>query len=82
MHANVVAHEPHEALFVPDNDSMVFYRALADFGEHRLYPHGIIYMEIHESLGGQVQKLFDERGYTVTLKKDMQGKERMVKAAK
>ena len=80
MSPNVVAHEPHTALFVPDNDALVFYKALAQFGKHRLYKNGNLYMEIHESLGKNVVDLFHQEGYShVELRKDMQGKERMVK---
>lgn len=80
MHRNVVAHEPHQALFVPDEDPLIFYSALAEFGKERLYSGGAIYAEIHERLGSAVSKMFEEKGYAVELKKDMQGKERMVKA--
>lgn len=83
MQPNVVAHEPHRALFVPDNDALVFYKALADFGKERLYTGGSIYAEIHENLGAAVVQLFESEGYQqVELKKDMQGKDRMVKAIK
>ena len=82
MNANVVDHEPHTALFVPDNDALIFYKALAQFGKKRLYENGSIYMEIHEELANDVLNLFKENGYSnVELKKDMQGKDRMIKAA-
>lgn len=81
MHANVVNHEPHTALFVPDNDALIFYKAIAQFAKKRLYEKGSIYVEIHEALGEDVVNLFKENGYThIELRKDMQGKERMVKA--
>ncbi|MCW3074802.1 MAG: hypothetical protein JWP69_1871 [Flaviaesturariibacter sp.] len=79
---NVVAHEPHLALFVADNDALVFYKALAHFGKKRLYDTGSIYAEIHEALGEAVITLFKEEGYQVELRKDMQGKDRMVKASR
>jgi release factor glutamine methyltransferase len=83
MRANVVEHEPHTALFVPNNDPLVFYRALALFGRRRLYEHGNIYMEIHEDLSNDVSTLFEAEGYTsIQIRKDMQGKERMVKVVK
>jgi release factor glutamine methyltransferase len=83
MDRNVVEHEPHLALFVPNDDPLVFYRALAKFGMHRLYENGSIYMEIHEDLGNQVTDLFKEQGYfSVVVKKDMQGKNRIVKVKK
>jgi release factor glutamine methyltransferase len=82
MHLNVVDHEPHTALFVPDNDPLIFYKALAEFGKKRLYENGSIYMEIHEGLGQDVTDLFRENGYSnIELRKDMQGKDRMVRAS-
>ena len=63
MHRNVVDNEPHTALFVPDDDPLIFYKALAIFGKHHLSENGSIYMEIHENLGSQVTDLFKEEGY-------------------
>jgi release factor glutamine methyltransferase len=81
MQPNVVAHEPHTALFVPDKDPLIFYKALAEFGKKRLYENGNIYMEIQEALSQNVAALFKNYGYSnIELKKDMQGKDRMVKA--
>ncbi len=81
MNANVVNHEPHTALFVPDNDALIFYKALAQFGKNRLHKNGTIYAEIHEGLANDITVLFETEGYAnVELKKDMQGKDRMVKA--
>jgi release factor glutamine methyltransferase len=77
---NVLNHEPHTALFVPDNDALVFYKAIAEFGKDHLKPDGVIYAEIHEYLGEVVSNLFNSGGYRTVIKKDMQGKERMVKA--
>jgi release factor glutamine methyltransferase len=80
MDPNVVRYEPHAALFVPDEDALVFYRALARFGKHRIYPNGCLYMEIHEDLGKEVVSLFRQEGYReIELRKDMQGKDRMIK---
>ena len=80
MHLNVVDFEPHEALFVPDNNAVIFYSALAAFGRHRLHKSGSIYAEIHEDSGSEVTDVFKREGYSVELRKDMQGKERMIKA--
>jgi release factor glutamine methyltransferase len=83
MAINVVAHEPHTALFVPDDEPLIFYKALADFGKHRLHSGGHMYMEIHEDYGLFVTQLFKKEGYTnIDLKQDMQGKDRMVKVQK
>lgn len=80
MHPNVVDFEPHTALFVPDNDALIFYKAIAGFAKKRLYSNGTIYLEIHEDLGAAVVELFQSEGFaSVEIKKDMQGKERMVK---
>lgn len=80
MHANVLNHEPHLALFVPDNDALKFYKAIAHFAKKRLHANGLLYFEIHEDLGEAVVALLESEGYQAELKKDMQGKERMVKA--
>lgn len=80
MRANVLDFEPHLALFVLDQDPLIFYKALADFGKLKLHPRGFIYAEIHEDMGPQVVSLFEQEGYAIELRKDMQGKERMIKA--
>lgn len=80
MNANVVAYEPHSALFVPNDDALIFYKAIIDFSRKRLYDGGTIYLEIHEKLGEAVTALFRNGGYnTIELRKDMQGKNRMVR---
>jgi release factor glutamine methyltransferase len=82
MKKNVLEFEPAAALFVPDNDSLVFYNAIADFGKEKLNDKGNIYVEINESLGDQVKNLFQSKGYSsVELKKDLQGKDRMIKVS-
>ena len=80
MRLNVLNYEPGEALFVPDNDVLVFYKAIADFGKKHLNRNGVIYAEINESLGEATASMFQLSGYNVEIKKDMQGKDRMIKA--
>lgn len=81
MQPNVVAYEPHTALFVPDEDALLFYKAIARFSKKRSYQNGAVYVEIHESLGREVANLFSDAGFQeVIIKKDMQGKDRMIKA--
>jgi release factor glutamine methyltransferase len=81
MGAHVTQFEPHLALFVDDADPLVFYRALAGFAQRKLNPGGAIFAEIHEESGKQVEAVFRQNGFQqVTLRKDMQGKERMIKA--
>jgi release factor glutamine methyltransferase len=81
MKKNVLEFEPATALFVPDDDSLVFYKAIADFGKEKLNKKGSIYVEIHENIGEQVKNLFQSKNYSsVELRKDLQGKDRMIKA--
>ncbi len=80
MNNNVLQYEPATALFVPDNDSLVFYKAIAAFGKTHLNKSGSIYTEIHESSGNATMEFFQSAGYTTELKKDMQKKDRMIKA--
>lgn len=80
MSRNVLDYEPHTALFVPNDDALLFYKAIAEFARKRLYEDGAIYLEIHEDLGSAVVQLFQQEGYhDVVIEKDMQGKERMVR---
>jgi release factor glutamine methyltransferase len=81
MRENVLKYEPKVALFVPDEDALVFYKAIAKFSNQHLKENGTVYVEINEALGEEVVKLFKNYGFAeVTLRKDMQGKDRMVKA--
>ena len=82
MHQNVLDFEPHLALFVPDNDALLFYRKIALFGKDHLQKNGSVYVEINEALGNDTADLFISNNYTVELKKDLQGKDRMLKAIK
>jgi release factor glutamine methyltransferase len=81
LEPNVRQHEPHIALFVPDENPLLFYEALAQFGKKNLRLGGAVYAEIHEKQGEAVVQLFQNAMYaSVLLKKDMQGNNRMVKA--
>ncbi len=80
MHENVVEHEPHLALFVPDEDALLFYKYIAETGKSKLKAGGAIYVEINEALGIDTAILFQKAGYSdVQLLQDMQGKDRMIK---
>lgn len=81
MLQNVLAWEPHLALFVPNEDALVFYDAIARFAQEKLRPGGSIFVEIHEDLGTQTKALFESKGFVAEVKKDFQGKDRMVKAS-
>ncbi len=80
MSKHVVDHEPGIALFVPDEDALLFYRKIALFAKTHLAGDGMIFLEINEMLGKEVLDLFESNGYVATLRKDLQGKDRMVKA--
>jgi release factor glutamine methyltransferase len=81
MPQNVVDFEPSIALFVDDSDPLVFYRAIADFANQKLLQNGAIYVEIHEDFYPNVKELFLRKGFsTVIMKKDVHGKNRMIKA--
>ncbi|HWS01360.1 MAG TPA: peptide chain release factor N(5)-glutamine methyltransferase [Prolixibacteraceae bacterium] len=83
MEKNVVDYEPHLALFVPDTDPLLFYRTIAGFASVHLEQHGRLYFEINENQGKQTVHLLDEYGFKdIVIKKDLQGKERMIRAGK
>lgn len=83
MNRNVLDYEPHIALFVSDEDPLVFYRALAKLGLSMLTPGGTLFVEINGLFGAETARLFETAGYIdVTLKKDIAGKDRFVRAIK
>jgi release factor glutamine methyltransferase len=82
MNRNVLDHEPHIALFVPDNDALLFYRKIHAFGRMHLAEGGSIFLEINEALGPETVSLFSTPGYIAELRKDMQGKYRMLKVSR
>ena len=57
MHKNVLQHEPHIALFVTDEDALLFYRTIAAFGLQHLNEHGKLFFEINEAMGKEVHDL-------------------------
>ena len=79
MPRNVLDFEPAIALFVPDEDALVFYKKIALFSKTHLVKHGYIFLEINETLGNEVVHLYESIGYVVELKKDLQGKDRLLK---
>ena len=75
MRRNVLDYEPSQALFVPDDDPLVFYRAIAFWASLLLKPHGRIYLEINERLGTETASLFGDAAQIV---KDFNGRDRFV----
>ena len=83
MHTNVKDHEPSIALFVPNEDALVFYKAIADFGKEHLDINGYIYCELDAAHAFECKALFEEEGYkNVEIRKDMNDNWRMLKAGK
>ena len=83
MERNVLEHEPRLALFVPDDDPLLFYRRIAELGLSLLKEKGLLFFEINRRFGEEVIKMLQEKGYReVELRQDMFGNDRMVKAIK
>ena len=79
MHANVLNFEPHLALFVPDEDPFVFYRAIGIWGKQLLKLGGKLYLEIYENLAEELVQLLRSQGYLqVQVHQDLNGKHRMI----
>ena len=81
MEKNVLEYEPESALFVPDNNPLLFYQKIAEFGKMRLNKNGSVYFEINALFGKETVNLLKKTGYNdVALKKDISGKDRMIHA--
>jgi release factor glutamine methyltransferase len=83
MDGNVLEHEPHMALFVDDLDPLVFYREIAIQAKKYLRNEGLLFFEIHELLARETVGLLEDLNFVnIELRKDLQGKNRMLKAQK
>ena len=83
MDRNVLEHEPRLALFVPNNDPLIFYKKIAQMGMRMLKEGGGLYFEVNRRFGNEVVELLKGMNYQeVELRKDMFGNDRMVKAIK
>jgi release factor glutamine methyltransferase len=81
MRQNVLAFEPHQALFVTNQDPLQFYKAIADFTILNLQKEGQLYFETHELYHEQVKQMLQEKGFVnFTTKKDLQNKPRFLRA--
>ena len=79
MHANVLNFEPHLALFVLDEDPLVFYQAIGTWGQQLLKKGGKLYLEIYENLAEELVTLLQSLGYSqVQVYPDLNGKNRMI----
>lgn len=81
MQQHVLDHEPHVALFVPDNDPLIFYKAIAARGKCVLKPGGKVIVEINAQLGESTAAVFETEGYSdISLISDINGKDRFITA--
>lgn len=79
----VMEYEPHTALFVSDEDPLIFYREIAKFGKNHLFEGGYIYFEINALLGNKCVSMLKSMGYNdIILRTDEYGKERMIRCKK
>jgi release factor glutamine methyltransferase len=83
MERNVLGHEPEGALFVPDDDPLLFYREIVGFSERHLKNGGSLYFEINQYLGERTMQLLMDRDFTgIEMRNDMYGNQRMLKGKK
>ena len=83
MAKHVLEHEPHLALFVPDDDPLRFYRAIAHYAQAALKPDGLLYFELNPLYAHETEALLQDLGFAETeIKPDMFGKQRFLKAKK
>ena len=83
MEQHVLDHEPHQALFVPDEDPLVFYKAIGQYACHALANHGCLFFEINPLYATEITKMLDEMGFfEIETRKDQFGKVRFVRARK
>lgn len=81
MERNVLDYEPHLALFVSDNDPLLFYRHIAQFGKNKLKREGYLYFEINAQCGILTSDMLQEEGYrNIELIQDLSGNDRIIKA--
>ena len=81
MEDNVLSYEPHLALFVEDEKPLIFYEKIADFAKKHLCTEGSLFFECNEFNAAEVVEMLEEKGFkTVELRRDMSGKNRMIRA--
>ena len=81
MQANVLDFEPHLALFVENDNALIFYKAIASQAVRLLKKNGLLFFEIHERLAVETKEAIEALGFVdVEIRKDLQGKDRMIKA--
>jgi release factor glutamine methyltransferase len=82
MNRNVLEHEPHLALFAPEQDPLAFYKAIAHKSKSALAPSGVVWVEINQRYGNEVKNIFEIQGFKHTqIIKDLDNKDRIVTAS-
>jgi release factor glutamine methyltransferase len=82
MQKNVLENEPHQALFVSNENPLIFYTKIADLALHHLTENGLLFFEINQYLGNQTVEMLSNKGFkNIELRKDIFGNDRMIKAA-
>lgn len=83
MDAHILNHEPHLALFVADDNPLIFYDGISDFAKTNLVSGGLLFFEINRSYGDDIVKMLEQKRFrNIELRKDISGNNRMVKAEK
>ena len=83
MASHVTEHEPDMALFVPDHDALLFYRKLGEWSQLNLKAGGQLFFELHEKYAQETKVLLEQLGFMdVEIRRDLQGKERMLRCVK
>lgn len=78
---NVLQNEPHLALFVEDDNPLIFYTKIADLAKNHLSSHGFLFFEINQYLGSETAGMLHKKGFkNIELRKDLFGNNRMIKA--
>jgi len=78
MAAHVLDFEPHQALFVTNQDPLQFYKSIEQLAGEILSPAGALFFELHEQFAAETRRYFADRGWQAILSKDFQGKDRML----
>ena len=83
MHKNVIDNEPHLALFVDDNNPLIYYKYIIEFSNNSLLANGLLFFEINERFAFEIISILKDYNFVnIELKKDINGKDRMIKASK
>ena len=81
MHKNVIDYEPHSALFVDDNDPLIFYKKIAEIAINKLNKNGYLFFEINERFSNQIIDILSNLNFVdIELKKDVNGRDRIIKS--